>query len=76
MTSFNGTLADALAAQLDLLIRNDGVRRRIEVLNVDRLAYAIVKAARGTPVIADERILRDALGGGRRRRGLTSPRRS
>ncbi len=58
VTSFNGILADSLAAQLDLLIPNEGVRRRIEVLNVDRLAYAIVKAARGTPVIADERMLR------------------
>jgi len=58
VTSFNGTLADALAAQLDLLIHDDDVRRRIEVLNVDRLAYAIVKAARGAPVIADERALR------------------
>jgi len=28
------------------------------VLNVDRLAYSIVKQARGTPVIADERVLR------------------
>jgi hypothetical protein len=58
VTTFNGTLADALSTQLDLLIRNDGARRRIEVLNVDRLAYGIVKAARGTPVIADERVLR------------------
>jgi hypothetical protein len=58
VTTFNGTLADALSTQLDLLIRNDGARRRIEVLNVDRLAYGIVKAARGAPVIADERILR------------------
>jgi hypothetical protein len=58
VTSFNGTLADALAAQLDLLIRDDDARRRIDVLNVDRLAYAIVKAARGAPVIADERALR------------------
>src|SRR6185437_12712300 len=58
VTTFNGTLADALGTQLDLLIRNEGARRRIEVLNVDRLAYGIVKAVRGTPVIADERILR------------------
>jgi hypothetical protein len=58
VTTFNGTLADALSAQLDLLIRNDGARRQIEVLNVDRLAYGIVKAARGAPVIADERVLR------------------
>ena len=35
------------------------MRRQIEVLNVDRLAYRVVKQARGTPVIADERVLRD-----------------
>ncbi len=58
VTTFNGTLAEALSTQLDLLIRDEGVRRLIEVLNVDRLAYGIVKAARGAPVIADERVLR------------------
>ena len=58
VTTFNGTLADALSTQLDLLIRDEGVRGKIEVLNVDRLAYGIVKAARGAPVIADERVLR------------------
>ena len=34
------------------------MRGRIEVLNLDRLAYSIIKQARGTPVIADERVLR------------------
>ena len=34
------------------------MRRQIQVRNVDRLAYSIVKEARGTPVIADERVLR------------------
>lgn len=58
VTTFNGTLADALTDQLDLLVKDDEVRRRVEVLNVDRLAYRIVKAARGAPVIADERVLR------------------
>ena len=32
---------------------------RSRSLNVDRLAYRIVRQARGTPVIADERLLRD-----------------
>ena len=58
VTTFAGNLADALAAQLDLLIRDVRIRQKIEVLNVDRLAYGIVKQARGTPVIADERVLR------------------
>ena len=58
VTTFNGNLADTLEAQLELLIRDAAVRRRIEVLNVDRLAYRIVKQARGNPVIVDERVLR------------------
>ena len=58
VTTFNGILAEALHAQLGLLIPDAAVRSRIEVLNVDRLAYGIVRQARGTPVIADERVLR------------------
>ncbi|MGH3275995.1 MAG: UvrD-helicase domain-containing protein [Streptosporangiaceae bacterium] len=58
LTTFNGNLAEALQTQLDLLIPDSVVRQRIEVLNVDRLAYSIVKRARGNPVIADERTLR------------------
>jgi hypothetical protein len=58
LTTFNGNLADALRSQLDLLVRDPAVRRRIQVCNIDRLAYGIVTEARGTPVIADERVLR------------------
>ena len=58
VTTFNGNLADALAAQLDLFIPDPRLRQKIEVLNVDRLAYGLVKQARGAPVIADERVLR------------------
>jgi hypothetical protein len=58
VTTFNGNLAEALHVQLGLLIRDAAVRSRIEVLNVDRLAYGVVKQARGHPVIADERVLR------------------
>ena len=58
LTTFNGNLAESLHAQLDLLIPDAEVRDRIEVLNVDRLAYRVVKQARGTPVLADERELR------------------
>ncbi len=38
VTTFNGILAEALHAQLGLLIPDAAVRSRIEVLNVDRLA--------------------------------------
>ena len=58
LTTFNGNLAESLNTQLDLLIHYAAVRSQIEVLNVDRLAYSIVKQARGNPVIADERELR------------------
>ena len=71
VTTFAGNLADALAAQLDLLIQDREIRQNIEVLNVDRLAYRIVKQARGTPVIADERILRARWAEAAAERGLT-----
>jgi AAA domain/UvrD-like helicase C-terminal domain len=58
LTTLAGNLADVLSTQLDLLIPDSEVRSRIDVLNVDRLAYSIVKQARGNPVIADERVLR------------------
>src|ERR1700730_10060247 len=58
VTTFNGALAAALGTQLDLLIKDDRARRGIEVLNVDRLAYRIVMAARGAAVSADQRQLR------------------
>jgi AAA domain len=57
LTTYNGSLAESLHAQLDLLIRDTEVCDRIEVLNVDRLAYRVVKQARDTPVLADEREL-------------------
>jgi superfamily I DNA/RNA helicase len=58
VTTFAGNLAEALQAQLGLLIPDPRIREKIDVLNVDRLAYRIVRQARGTPVIADERTLR------------------
>src|SRR4029077_8267624 len=64
LTTFNGNLAESLHAQLDLLIPDAAVRDRIEVLNVDRLAYRVVKEARGTPGLADARELSARLGQG------------
>ncbi|HEX3490717.1 MAG TPA: UvrD-helicase domain-containing protein [Streptosporangiaceae bacterium] len=58
VTTFSGNLAEALQAQLDLLIEDPAVRRRVEVLTVDRLAHGVVSRARGNPVIADEQALR------------------
>ncbi len=71
ITTFNGNLADVLATQLDLLVSDPKVRRKIEVVNVDRLAYRVIKEARGTPVIADERLLRDRWVAAAEQAGLT-----
>ncbi|HEX5302944.1 MAG TPA: UvrD-helicase domain-containing protein, partial [Streptosporangiaceae bacterium] len=71
ITTFNGNLADVLATQLDLLVKEPAVRRRIEVVNVDRLAYRVVKEARGTPVIADERVMRDRWAAAAEQAGLS-----
>jgi superfamily I DNA/RNA helicase len=59
LTTFTRNLAEALDAQLALLVEDAAVRSRIETLNVDRLAYSIVRQARGQPVIADDRVLRE-----------------
>jgi AAA domain/UvrD-like helicase C-terminal domain len=58
LTTFTRNLAEALEAQLALLISDANVRGRIEILNVDRLAYRIVQQARGKPAIADAQQLR------------------
>jgi hypothetical protein len=58
LTTFTRNLAEALDAQLGLLANDADVRGRIEILNVDRLAYRVVQQARGKPVIADAEQLR------------------
>src|SRR5215831_18577456 len=47
LTTFTTSLADALGAQLALLIADDEIRRRVEILNVDKLAYLIFRQAHG-----------------------------
>ena len=59
LTTFTRNLADSLDTQLSLLIEDEDARARIEVINVDRLAYRIVAQARGAnPAIADHQQLR------------------
>jgi superfamily I DNA/RNA helicase len=55
MTTFTRNLADALERQFELLVDTDEVRKRVEILNVDRLAYRVVEQTRGSskPVIID-----------------------
>ncbi|WFE22640.1 exodeoxyribonuclease V subunit gamma [Solwaraspora sp. WMMD937] len=56
LTTFTRNLADALDRQLGLLTDDAPIRDRIDVLNVDRLAYRIVTETLGRqPVIADAR---------------------
>ncbi|MFC5752602.1 UvrD-helicase domain-containing protein [Actinomadura rugatobispora] len=43
VTTFTTTLAEALGRQLDLLIEEPDVRKRVEVINADKLAYRTVK---------------------------------
>jgi superfamily I DNA/RNA helicase len=58
LTTFTRNLADALDTQLGLLTGDRAIRDRVEVLNVDRLAYRIVRQARGAPDIIDGPTLR------------------
>ncbi|XTZ13182.1 UvrD-helicase domain-containing protein [Micromonospora echinospora] len=60
LTTFTRNLAEALERQVPLLTDDSQVRRRIEVLNVDRLAYRIVAEAVGrAPAVIDVRTLRE-----------------
>ena len=47
--TFSQGLAADLSARLDLLIDDEEVRRRVEVVNIDRLAHRIVTDAEGRP---------------------------
>lgn len=55
LTSFTRNLVDALSAQLALIVSDPRVRDRVEVINVDRLAYRIVSQARGRLAVTDAR---------------------
>jgi superfamily I DNA/RNA helicase len=60
LTTFTRNLADALETQLYLLVDADEVRSRVEILNVDRLAYRVAEQSHGNrPAIIDGRELTD-----------------
>jgi superfamily I DNA/RNA helicase len=60
LTTFTRNLADALETQFDLLVDTDDVRRQVEIINVDRLAYRVAEQSRGTrPAIIDNKDLTD-----------------
>ncbi|HEX9032722.1 MAG TPA: 3'-5' exonuclease, partial [Streptosporangiaceae bacterium] len=48
LTTFTTNLAEALDAQLAVLVGDDRVRGLVEIINVDKLANRIVRQARGT----------------------------
>ncbi|MEU1603104.1 UvrD-helicase domain-containing protein [Micromonospora matsumotoense] len=59
LTTFTRNLAEALERQLPLLTDDPQVRDRVQVLNVDRLAYRIVAEAHGRPpAVVDGKVLR------------------
>jgi len=75
LTTFTRNLADALDRQLGLLADDPAVRDRIEVLNVDRLAYRVVAESLGRqPAVVDAKVLPgpDLAGGAVRHDGLVS----
>lgn len=60
LTTFTRNLADALDRQVGLLTEDPDIRARIEVLNVDRLAYRVVAEALGRPpAIVEHAALRE-----------------
>ena len=48
LTTFTKTLDAALTAQADLLIKDEGRRARVDVRNLDKVAYQVVREALGT----------------------------
>lgn len=53
LTTFTRGLRDALSSQLAILIVDDTVRRRVEILHVDELATRVVRQTHKLPEIAD-----------------------
>ncbi|MCP2298540.1 hypothetical protein APR11_004985 [Nocardia amikacinitolerans] len=51
LTTFTSTLTDILQSGLNLLIEDEQVRRRIEVLNIDKLANKVFRKHRKPPQI-------------------------
>jgi superfamily I DNA/RNA helicase len=60
LTTFTRNLAEVLEAQFDLLVDSGDVRDRVEILNVDRLAFQVAQQARGAkPVVIYDKELTD-----------------
>lgn len=62
LTTFSDTLADALQVKLERLVGNEpAVRQRIQVASLDRAALDLYESVFGTPTLADEAQVRQAL---------------
>jgi hypothetical protein len=48
VTTFTRNLAEALQSQFELLVDGEETRSRVEIRNVDSLAYRVIEQARGT----------------------------
>ena len=58
VTTFTKNLAEALQSQFDLLVDDEAIRGRVEIRNVDSLAYRVIEQARGArPEIIEGREL-------------------
>lgn len=70
-TTFTRNLAEALNSQFGLLVEDSEVRRQVEILNVDRLAYRVVARERGDkPNVVMDKELRGMWSAAGREAGL------
>jgi hypothetical protein len=71
LTTFTRNLAEALDSQFGLLVEDAEIRRQVEILNVDRLAYRLVERGRGTkPTVVQEKELKHMWSAAGREAGL------
>lgn len=70
LTSFTRNLVDALSEQLSLIVTEPRTRDRIEITNVDRLAYRIVSQVRRQLAVIDARAERHLWASAARDAGL------
>ena len=74
VTTFTRNLAEALQSQFELLVDDEETRRRVEIRNVDSLAYRVVEQARGARSgIIDGRELDELWGAAAAEAGLAFP---
>ena len=74
VTTFTKNLAEALQSQFDLLVDDEETRRRVEIRNVDSLAYRVIEQARGArPGIIEGRELDELWAAAAAEAGLAFP---